>query len=131
MSAMSSHALLLLLLGLTPIGDATVQAPAACLDSTSSAATDARCVQLAAAARLRGREQHATPQPVAAGALGPAGKGALVGLGIGLVVGLVAGLVAGPSCEEGHAGCTAGLIVGGAALGAGIGALVGAVEGQD
>lgn len=131
MTAMSSHAVLLLLLGLAPIGGGTRQMPAACFDSTSSTAIDALCVQLAAAARLRGREQHPSPQPVAAGALGPAGKGALVGLGIGLGVGLVAGLVVGPSCEEGHAGCTAGLIVGGAALGAGIGALVGAVEGQD
>jgi hypothetical protein len=131
MTAMSTHALLLLLVGLKPIGGATVQAPAACPGTTSFTATDPLCVQLAAAARLRGREQHATPQPVAAGALGTAGKGALVGLGVGLVVGLIAGLVAGPGCEEGHAGCTAGLIVGGAALGAAIGALVGAVAGQD
>jgi hypothetical protein len=119
---MSTHALLLLLL-------ATHQAPTLCLGGTSSTATPTLCVQLAAAARLRGIDRDPVPRPIAAGALGPAGKGALVGLGVGLVAGLIAGLVAGPSCEEGHAGCTAGLIVGGAALGAGIGALVGA--GQD
>lgn len=111
----------------TPAGES---APT-CLDTPPSASAEARCLQLAAAARLRGGPVHPTPQPVAAGALGPAGKGALAGLGIGLAIGLVAGLVAGPACEEGHAGCTAGLIVGGAVLGAGIGALVGAVAGQD
>ena len=131
MTALSTHALLLLQLGSPPIGNATAQLPPACLGGRSPTATDALCVQLAAAAGLRDREQHEKPQPVAAGALGPAGKGALVGLGIGLTIGLVAGLVVGPSCEEGHAGCTAGLIVGGSALGAGIGALVGAIAGND
>jgi hypothetical protein len=125
------HALLLLLLGLAPVGGSLDQAPAACLGSTSSTATDALCLQLAAAARLRGREQHSTPRSVGAGALGPAGKGALVGLGVGLGIGLIAGLVVGPACEEGHAGCTAGLIVGGAAAGAGVGALLGAVTDKD
>jgi hypothetical protein len=114
-----------------PITKATAQPPAACLGGTSSTATQALCVQFAAAARLRGVEPHSMPRPSAAGALGPAGKGALVGLGIGLGVGLIAGLVVGPGCEEGHAGCTAGLILGGAAVGAGVGALVGAVAGQD
>jgi hypothetical protein len=131
MTAMSHHALLLLLLGFAPIGGGGVETRASCLGSSASTATDPLCLQLAAGARLRRREQHSTPQPVAAAALGPAGKGALVGLGIGLGVGLIAGLVVGPACEEGHAGCTAGLIVGGTALGAGIGALVGAVAGQD
>jgi hypothetical protein len=95
----------------------------ACLDNPPSAITDARCAQLAAAARLRGRQDHPAPEPVQA-AIGSTGKGALVGLGIGLGLGLIAALVVAPGCEENSGQCSVGFIVGGSALGAGIGAAV-------
>jgi hypothetical protein len=140
---MGTRALLLLLLGLLPQGDAAAQlmvdgsipavttaAGGSCLGTEVTTTPQGRCTQIAAASRLR-----AYPTPLPSNgfttAMSSAGQGALVGLGVGLGVGILAALVVAQGCEENESTCTVTFIVGGSALGAGIGAAVGAVVGKD
>lgn len=140
---MWTRVLPMLLLGFLPQGDAAAQlvvpgsqpvvimaTAISCVGRPASGTTAPHCGQLAAAGRLRAQPQP-LPSSSMPGWVGPAGKGALVGLGIGLGVGVLAALVAAQGCEENESRCTVVLILGGSALGAGIGAAVGAVIGKD